>query len=275
MKRSASAPGKIILSGEYAVVFGRRGIAVPSPLKMTATWEEQESDSKLSIRDRNVEMLGPARAYLENIVAACERAAGKKFHGTLTIENGIPLGRGMGSSTALVIVVCRALLGENGEEQAKQIEDLVNPGGSGLDFAVIWSGRPTLFRRGEPPHTVDLDLSFLAHSELMDTGKPNETTPELVAWMKEKVGHGGPEARSLEDAFDLIEQCTAALLAGEHPLTVFPDHHRAQLALGVVPNSVHELILEIEQAGGAAKVLGAGGRTGGCGTILALHCRRA
>ena len=49
----STAPGKIILTGEYAVVFGYPGIAVPSPLSMTVTLEEDDSGSlTISLRTR-------------------------------------------------------------------------------------------------------------------------------------------------------------------------------------------------------------------------------
>ncbi|MBT7493790.1 MAG: mevalonate kinase, partial [Candidatus Peribacter sp.] len=37
---TATVSGKIILTGEYAVLFGYPGIAVPSPLKMAVSFEE-------------------------------------------------------------------------------------------------------------------------------------------------------------------------------------------------------------------------------------------
>ncbi|MFH0769931.1 MAG: hypothetical protein V1926_00985 [Candidatus Peregrinibacteria bacterium] len=40
MKFTAIAPGKIILSGEYAVVFGYPGIALPAPLTLQATFDK-------------------------------------------------------------------------------------------------------------------------------------------------------------------------------------------------------------------------------------------
>jgi mevalonate kinase len=41
--------------------------------------------------------------------------------------------------------------------------------------------------------------------------------------------------------------------------------------LGVVPETVQKLIENIEKTGGVAKVIGAGGRTGGAGIVLALR----
>lgn len=62
-------------------------------------------------------------------------------------------------------------------------------------------------------------------------------------------------------------------MGGEALATVMREHHKAQVALGVVPAGVRDLIAAIEQAGGAAKVIGAGSRTGGAGIVLAVGGR--
>ena len=51
---------------------------------------------------------------------------------------------------------------------------------------------------------------------------------------------------------------------------IIRNHHSAQCALGVVPAPVQALITHIEELGGAAKVIGAGGRNGGAGMVLAF-----
>ena len=262
MTKTAFAPGKIILSGEYAVVFGFPGIAVPSSMGMTATFEQKLSLNFLQIEWQGIDERW--KKYLGMIISECAKHHGDVFCGILTIKNQLPLGRGMGSSTALVIAVCRALLGDDCENVAHQIEDHVNPGNSGLDFAVIWNGKPVSFTRGKPPSTLSLNLNFLQNSVLIDTGMPGESTPELVSWMKSQQS-------TVKTQLERIGRCTERLIGGESPMTVFRDHHQAQVALGVVPERVQDLIREIERNEGSAKVIGAGGRTGGAGMVLALH----
>ena len=75
----------------------------------------------------------------------------------------------------------------------------------------------------------------------------------------------------ISSALHAIGHCTERLLTGESPMSVFPDHHRAQVELGVVPERVQDVIREIERNDGVAKVIGAGGRTGGAGMVFALH----
>ncbi len=265
--RSSFAPGKIIFSGEYAVLFGKPGIAVPSKQELHVTWKEGRGATDLKISSTD-ELLHPLwLTYAQRVIRLCEKKAQKRFVGTLEIDNSIPLGKGMGSSSALVIAVARCLLGENCETQALEIEGKVNPGHSGIDFAVIWNNVPLVFQKGKKPHPLPATrypLSATKYS-LLDTGVPNEPTPELIAWVKSRSSE--PDVAA---ALETIGTCTERLLAGESPMTVLPDHHRAQVALGVVPEDVQTIIADIEKSGGAAKIIGAGGRTGGGGMVLVI-----
>jgi len=62
-------------------------------------------------------------------------------------------------------------------------------------------------------------------------------------------------------------------MRGEPFGAVMRDHHKAQVALGVVPPEAQQLIAAIESAGGAGKIIGAGSRTGGAGIVLAVGDR--
>ncbi len=264
MNRETNAPGKIILSGEYAVLFGYPGIAVPSSQCVFATYEEQADATNLRIDWPQIKEDGTWQRYAQRVVSLCEETSGT-LPGILHVHSDIPLGKGMGSSTAFVIATCRCLLGNDCEDEARAIEDVVNPGNSGIDFAVIWDNQPLRFQRGAASSTAMLDLDFLAHGTFIDTGNPHESTVELVSWIRSRS-----QEPAIADALKSIGACTNRLLGGEDPLAIFRDHHRAQVILGIVPSAVQELIAQIEAKGGAAKVIGAGGKTGGGGMVLAL-----
>jgi len=268
MQYHGTASGKIILTGEYAVVFGFPGIAVPAPLTLTAIFEEDRTQDGIKIVWDEIKGDELWNTYLQDILNIIQQYKGNLIQGTLTIDNQLPLGKGMGSSTSLIIAVSRCLLGQDSEREARAIEDRMSPGHSGIDFSVIWKERPLLFKKGEDPQQIDLPEDLLTNTVLIDTGKPNESTSELVAWIKERENE-------VSDALYTIGQCTEQLLSAaeihESPLQeIIRDHHRAQIALGVVPSAVQELIKEIEESGGTAKVLGAGARTGGGGMVLAI-----
>ena len=260
MTRRFLAPGKIILSGEYAVVFGFAGIAVPSSIGIEAVFEEDSASGLVLIQWENQIAEEPFRAYAEKIVAHCQKLSNSS--GRLIINSSLPLGKGMGSSTALVVAITRALLGKDAREEALHIEDILNPGHSGFDFATIWENVPVLFRKDTGAKFIRLPKDILKDALLIDTGFPKESTTELVAWMRTRE----PEIR---DALEIIGNCTDRIVRGEPLATVMREHNKAQVSLGVVPG-VQELISAIEQIDGSAKVIGAGSRAGGAGMVLAL-----
>ncbi len=269
-ERKASAPGKIILTGEYAVLFGKRGIAMPSKESVTVTWTSDHSLPQPNVIWENADPMWIA--YVKQILGFLELHTGK-LKGTLIVNCGIPLGKGMGSSTALVIAICRCLLGSGCAKIALSIEDQLNPGHSGIDFAVIWENKPILYSQGKEPQVIDLPKDLLKNARLIDTGKPNETTQELVAWVKKQYDtskESGILPAHMKKAIDIIGNCTERLLQGEDLRTVMRDHHQAQIALGIVPEATQKIIAEIEAQGSSAKVIGAGGQTGGGGMVLAL-----
>lgn len=272
-----SVSGKIILSGEYAVVFGYPGIAVPSEQMLHVVFEEGE---------HSIEWKEEWKPYAEEVTSLIEKKSEKT--GAWKMSGDLPLGKGMGASTALVIGCCRAALGDECENIASEIEDEVNPGHSGMDFSCIWLRKPIVFSKTDGAKAVTLDAKLLSNTHLIDTGMPDQETSELVAWVKDrysKESHEesfsqgiknekyesamlGATPRNMHDAIQTIGHCTERILRGEDIKTVIRDHHRAQVALGVVPEETQKRIEEIERGGGAAKVLGAGARTGGGGMVL-------
>jgi mevalonate kinase len=171
----------------------------------------------------------------------------------------------MGSSTAIVVALARCFLGENCKEQALAIEDIINKGHSGIDFAAIWEERPIVITGGKYEF-IELP-ERLQHGYLVDTGSPAEPTSRII----ERLDERSQGEKSLIESVETIGNCTERLLSGEDPQTVFPDHHTGQVNLGVVPPRVRSLIEKIQRSGGAAKATRSGGGTGGSGMVFAVH----
>lgn len=256
------APGKIILSGEYAVLFGHKGIAVPAPLTVAITFSPNDGNDITCDWEADDEWT----QYVQDIINHCV-AIGSVPPGTLSITNEIPLNKGMGSSTAFVIAIAKCLLGEGCKPEALAIEDAVNPGHSGLDFAVIWNNAPVCFEDGAT-RLIDLPDNLLNGALLIDTGTPDQQTPELVTDIKNRE-------QELKEHLAAIGNCSKRLMNGESLGTVMRDHAKAQEQLGFVTMEAKELIKKIEQEGGSAKIIGAGSRTGGCGMMLAINTSAA
>ena len=225
---------------------------------MAVSYEEDAGIKDLSVTWE--QMIGKPewQQYLKQIIHECG-----KFGGSLTIASEIPLGKGMGSSTALVIAVCKCLLGEDCKKRAQEIEDIVNPNNSGIDFAVIWNEKPVRFIKGSDLEIIDLPDDLLSGALLIDTGDPDQQTPELIEWVTERKDE-------LEEPLKIIGSCSKKIQQNDNIIDVFKEHNKAQKSIGIVSDKAKELITKIEQEGGAAKVIGAGSKTGGCGMILAI-----
>jgi mevalonate kinase len=265
LRKVGHACGKIILSGNTANRFGKRALAVPVDMHITAIWDKSESTHEgLRLVWPGQKEDGVWLITARKITKLIEAQIGP-LAGNLTIRNTLPLGKGMGSSTAIVVTLARCFFGENCKVEALAIEDIINAGHSGLDFAAIWEERPIVIQ-GNKYEFTELPKG-LHRGLLVDTGLPAAPTSIIIRELKERL----PREKVLMDSVEIIGNCTERLLAGEDPLTVFPDHYKAQLILGVVPPRVQTLIERIQRSGGAAKAARFGRTTGGVGMLFAVH----
>jgi mevalonate kinase len=265
VRKLAHACGKIIISGNISNSFGKRALAVPVDMHITAIWDKNDKAQE------GLRIVWPDQAedgvWLTTAAKICTLIEARigPLSGRLLIQNTLPLGKGLGSSTSIVVALARCFLGENCKDEALAIEDIINKEHSGIDFAAIWEERPIVITGGRYEFT-ELPKQ-LQHGFLVDTGPPAKPTSIILQRLKER----SPREKILMDSVEKIGNCTERLLSGEDPLTVFPDHHRGQVALGLVPPRVRWLIEKIQQSGGAAKATRSGGDTGGVGMVFAVH----
>ncbi len=191
---AASAPGKVILFGEHAVVYGRPAIALPvaqvrakaiamaepraprgqvriiSPnVGLDATLEQLPADHPLAVVIRQA-----AAAMQVSHIPAC----------TITITSTIPIAGGMGSGAAVSVATLRALAAllarPLSDEQISQLvyqAELIYHGTpSGIDNTVITYARPVYFVKGQPVEILRVRKPFTL--VIGDTGLKS---PTLVA----------------------------------------------------------------------------------------------
>src|SRR5688572_24598832 len=183
-QRVAHACGKIILSGNISNAYGKRALAVPVDMHITVTWDQSHNtrDGLHFVWAEQCEK-GAWLTTVRKITTLIEALIGS-LAGRLTIQNSLPLGKGMGSSTALVVALARCFLGQNCKDEALAIENVINKGHSGIDFAAIWEERPIVISNGKYEF-IDLPKR-LKLGFLVDTGTPIEPTSVILQRIKER-----------------------------------------------------------------------------------------
>ena len=111
----ATAPGKIILFGEHAVVYGRPAIAVPVFQVRAEATVESRADGRVVIDAVDLQRRYALRDARENdplatiIRLTCARLGVEPNNLNVRIHSTIPIGGGLGSGAAVSVSIARAL----------------------------------------------------------------------------------------------------------------------------------------------------------------------
>ena len=190
---SSSTPGKIILFGEHAVVYGRPALAVPvTQVQATATVSEN-SRGGVWIEAPNIALSSalsqlapdhPLVAVINSVFSTLSITRPPAC--TIYLQSTIPVASGLGSGAAVSVAIIRALSAFLGQPLsdpqvnglAFQAEKLYHGTPSGIDNTVVTYARPVYFVKGQPIKTFRVGASFTL--VIGDTG--------ICAPTKESVG---------------------------------------------------------------------------------------
>ena len=277
---TASAPGKAILLGEHAVVYGRPALAVPVTLvQATATTTPAERDfwieaPALGRRYRLAEA-EPDDVLALAVTLALGATGGGEATGVVRVESTIPLAAGLGSGAAVCTAVVRAVAlarGQALDEAAVsalvyETEKRLHGTPSGIDNTVVAYARPVYFVRGQPP--VPLLVRRELHLLIADTGRPSPTR-ETVGAVRALYEQDPPRYAALFDEIAGLVARARAVMEGAADEALGPlltRNHALLAALGVSTP-------ELEALAGAALAAGADGAKlsggGGGGNLIAL-----
>jgi len=295
MTRS-SAPGKVYLFGEHAVVYGEP--AVPCAIERRARVDVQRrTDGKLRVHSEDLSLNGftveygtssddrpdvdvseslvsAAMGYVDGAIDQVRDVTGDDDVGfDVTIESDIPLGAGLGSSAAVVVAAIDAATRELGvtldidelAERAFQTEYAVQEGqASRADTFCSATGGAV---RVEGDDCRSLDAPELPIVIGFDGGAGD--TGELVAGVRRLREQYTFAAETIETIGDIVRNGEQALADGdvEELGRLMDFNHGLLSALGVSSRSLDRMVWAARDADAyGAKLTGAGG--GGC--IVAL-----
>ena len=175
---SAYAPGKIILFGEHAVVYGQPAVAAPvSQVKARAVVNANLRGLPGSVRiqapdvgeDAELASLPanhPIGLAVRSVLALLKIQAPPAC--TLKVTSTIPIAAGLGSGAAVSVAVLRAfsaylgrpLKDEQVSELAFEVEKVHHGTPSGIDNTVITYGKPVYFIKGKPIEMLKVPVPF-------------------------------------------------------------------------------------------------------------------
>jgi mevalonate kinase len=249
-----SAPGKVFLFGEHAVVYGKPGIAMAIKPRVFVT-----------VRDTK----RPSRAKSPYIDGCFEAM---NVLGSVYINSQIPSSSGLGSSAAVTVATLSAIndefkMNKTREEiadMAFEIEKKVQKGrASPTDTTVSTYGGIVLItggsRRRLPPQNMHLVIgdSLVSHS-----------TARMVDQVAELKNKHPPIVDPVLDAIEGVTMSAIHHLSNPRELGRYMNMNHALLeVLGVGHPQLSRLVLAARSAGAfGAKITGAGG--GGCMVAL-------
>jgi mevalonate kinase len=276
---SASAPGKVILFGEHAVVSGVAALGGAINLRAKTTVEDLPGrvlieSSNLSLQGFSMDLLAgqilseKASYAMRYISAVLLEYEAKDLR--VKIESELPVAAGLGSSAAIVVATIAALnqhlgMGLSKKEiasSAHRIEKEVQHGlGSPMDTALATFGGYLLVSEDIQPLTLPqlemiVGYSNQPHdtrSEVLKVQSLRERYPDLVEPIFQAIGTISVRAISMIQEQRFLE-------LGE----LMNVNHGLLEAIGVGTRELSELVYAARGAGCAlgAKLTGAGG--GGC-----------
>ncbi len=279
----AYAPGKVILFGEHAVVYGQPAIAVPvTQVQARATVEPGSEGQGITIvaedleQSYSLEQAPPSDALRAIVVSTLEHiGVGTKHDLAITVSSTIPIARGLGSGAAISTAIVRALSQHFGNLLSPQtISDLVyetekiyHGTPSGIDNTVIAFEKPVYFVRDQKIKIFSVKRPFLL--AIADTGIASPTKIAVSdvrrAWKREREKY----EEIFEEIGTIAEMGRRAIERGEIETVgrLMNENHRLLQLIGVSSPELEGLV-EAAREGGAlgAKLSGAGRG----GNIIAL-----
>lgn len=277
---TATAPGKIILFGEHAVVYGEPAIAAPvqalqaraivSPEISDPTGEIriEAPDINLSSDLKDLEADHPLRVAVREVLG--DQPLNEVPACRIQITSTIPLSSGLGSSAAISTALIRALSAfwgkrmtdEEVSRAAFEVEKIYHVTPSGIDNSVVVFQQPIYYQKGIPMEFLSIHSPFSIL--IAGSGSPGDTRKAVTAvresWLEEPDRYN-----NLFTEIGSIARRARELITSGDPRELGPlmdQNHTLLQDLGVSTPRLDQLILTAKNAGALGAKLSGGGLGG-------------
>jgi mevalonate kinase len=282
---TASVPGKIILFGEHAVVYGEPALAFPifslqsrtvvNPALQSPSGEINldAPDIDLSNKVENLDDSHPLKAAILEVLEGRDLLSSPACN--IIVNSTIPTGSGLGSGAAVSCSLIRAysaflgkrLSDEQVSRKAFEIEKIHHGTPSGIDNTVIAHQKAVYYQKGDPFTFLEIKQPF--NILIADSGKPGDTLKAIQA-----VRQGWEEQpehfNNIFDEIGLISQNARKVLETGYFQdlgALMNQNHKLLIELGISTPEL-DLMVETAQKSGALGAKLSGGGLGGHIVVL-------
>ncbi|MCK6539839.1 MAG: mevalonate kinase [Anaerolineales bacterium] len=286
---ASSAPGKIILFGEHAVVYERPALAAPVT-QVHADVEVADSDRPgIWINAPDIDLHAelnslpsdhPIASVIHNFLflsrvprsqPLSQREKGIRFPNLeIKIASTIPVASGLGSGAAVTVALLRALSShldhpmtdEEVNAFAYEIEKLHHGTPSGIDNTVVTYVKPVYFVKGQPIETLQVGKPFTI--VIGDTGLPAPTKDSVgdvrKLWEADKEKWEGV----FDKVGEIAKKAREAIESGEWKVLgeLMDQNHALLQEMTVSSPELDRLVSAARNAGALGAKLSGGGRGG-------------
>jgi mevalonate kinase len=277
---SATSPGKIILFGEHAVVYGEPAIAAPLSSararaivsariqgKSGEIWIEAP-DIGLATALHNLTSDHPLRAAVQAVIGAPELDHIPAC--SIQITSEIPPASGLGSSAAISSALIRAfsaflgkrLSDEQVSELVFEVEKIQHGTPSGIDNTVIAYQKPVFFQMGNPIEFLNIGKDFTVLAAYCGI---SGNTKEAVAGVRARSERDPDLYNQTFSRIGAITRSAKGIIETGTPdqLGVLMDeNHELLQKIGVSTPELDRLVLAARAAGALGAKLSGGGLGG-------------
>ncbi|MBA5724371.1 mevalonate kinase [Candidatus Liberibacter sp.] len=303
LKITGIAPAKVILSGEYSVLYGASALATAISLHIKASLEKLEAPiirvlgkkiTQYSLEecraiaqknDRKYDqfLAGhiPIKSVLNHsddlLLSILNRRldhSGKQGF-AIDIRSSIPIGSGFGSSSAVISVLSLIAAYMTGNPfksnkeliaETRYMERLQHGKAGIIDSTTIVEGGIVHINYHM---TVKKQEDLMSEWWAVDTGKPEKSTGECVSFVNKYFAKS-----SIWSEFNAITNNMAKSIQNNDADSICNTirlNHSFLKSIGVVPEPICQFICSIEAKGGAAKISGAGNIKGNKAGLVLVY----